>query len=117
METIILAAGKGSRMKDTISKVLVDVEGVPMIRRIVDACMNQHVNQRIVIVGNNANLVQNVLKNDVKEEFRVPQNTSTTRVEIFTCYINHLPDNCLAHGGYSVKMCWINIQWHSKKPD
>ena len=27
METIILAAGKGSRMKETISKVLVDVEG------------------------------------------------------------------------------------------
>ncbi len=71
METIILAAGKGSRMKDTISKVLVDVEGVPMIRRIVDSCMNKHVNQRIVVVGNNANLVQNVLKNDVKYAYQM----------------------------------------------
>lgn len=36
MISVILAAGKGTRMKSGHSKVLHKVNGVPMIRRVVD---------------------------------------------------------------------------------
>lgn len=71
METIILAAGRGSRMKEVVPKVLVDVEGEPMIKRIVNACCNKHIKNRIVVVGSNANLVQQVLPSDVKYAYQM----------------------------------------------
>lgn len=71
MECVILAAGKGSRMKEVVPKVLVDVEGVPMLKRIVSACYNPKIKNTIVVVGNNANLIQNILKNDVKYAYQM----------------------------------------------
>ena len=71
MECVILAAGKGSRMKEVISKVLVDVEGVPMLKRIVLACRISKIKNTIVVVGHNSNLVQNILNNDVKYAYQM----------------------------------------------
>lgn len=71
METIILAAGRGSRMKEIVPKVLVDVEGEPMIKRIVTACSNNYIKNRIVVVGSNANLVQPILPSDVKYAYQM----------------------------------------------
>mgnify|MGYP003303027649 CR=1 FL=1 len=71
METIILAAGRGSRMKEVVPKVLVDVEGEPMLKRIVNACCNEYVKNTIVVVGANAPLVQNVLENSVKYAYQM----------------------------------------------
>ena len=42
MEAVILAAGRGSRMKEAIPKVLIDVEGKPMIKRIVESLNNSY---------------------------------------------------------------------------
>ena len=38
LRTLILAAGKGTRMKSELPKVLHKVCGVPMIEQIVDTC-------------------------------------------------------------------------------
>jgi bifunctional UDP-N-acetylglucosamine pyrophosphorylase/glucosamine-1-phosphate N-acetyltransferase len=71
MESIILAGGRGSRMKEVVPKVLVDVEGEPMLQRIVSACRNKYIDQTIVVVGSNGGLIQNVLKNEVKYAYQM----------------------------------------------
>ena len=71
MNSIVLAAGRGSRMKEVVPKVLVDVEGEPMLKRIVSACKNKHINKKIVVVGSNANLIQNVLNTDVEYAYQM----------------------------------------------
>lgn len=65
MNTIILAAGRGTRMKGGKPKVLVDVEGVPIIKRIVSNLDIESINKKIVVVGENKDLIQNILNNEV----------------------------------------------------
>lgn len=65
MNVIILAAGRGTRMKIDKPKVLVDVEGVPIISRIVSNLDIESINKKIVVVGENKELIQNILKEEV----------------------------------------------------
>ena len=51
MISLILAAGKGTRMKSDQSKVLHKVNGVPMIRRVVSALENIGNEKNIFILG------------------------------------------------------------------
>lgn len=55
---IILAAGKGTRMKSELPKVLVAVNGRPMIRYVVDALKAAGIERLIVVVGYRAELVR-----------------------------------------------------------
>lgn len=64
MNAIILAAGKGTRMKDIQPKVLVDVEGVPIIKRIVSNLRIETINKQIIVVGENAKLIQDIIGNE-----------------------------------------------------
>ena len=47
---VVLAAGKSTRMRGT-NKLLADVEGVPMIRRVVQTALGSKVDEVIVVVG------------------------------------------------------------------
>ena len=51
MISLILAAGKGTRMKSDQSKVLHKVNGVPMIRRVVNVLENIGNEKNIFILG------------------------------------------------------------------
>ena len=51
MISVILAAGKGTRMKSEQSKVLHKVNGVPMIRRVVDVLENIGNRKNVFILG------------------------------------------------------------------
>lgn len=51
MISVILAAGKGTRMKSEQSKVLHKVNGVPMIRRVVDVLENIGNKKNVFILG------------------------------------------------------------------
>lgn len=55
---IVLAAGKGTRMKSELPKVLVPVGGRPMVRYVVDALQAAGVNRLVVVVGYRADLVR-----------------------------------------------------------
>jgi bifunctional UDP-N-acetylglucosamine pyrophosphorylase / glucosamine-1-phosphate N-acetyltransferase len=55
---IILAAGKGTRMKSELPKVLVPVAGRPMVRYVIDALRTAGVNRIVVVVGYRADLVR-----------------------------------------------------------
>jgi len=58
---IVLAAGKGTRMKSELPKVLVPVAGRPMVRYVIDALRSAGVDRIVVVVGYRADLVRTEL--------------------------------------------------------
>lgn len=59
---IILAAGKGTRMKSPLSKVLHPVAGIPMIKRVVQTAKDAGATEVRVVVGENEDLVRQVVE-------------------------------------------------------
>ena len=58
METIILAAGKGTRMKSKLPKVLHKVSGKPMLQHVIDAAKSAGSTREIVVIGSGAELIK-----------------------------------------------------------
>ncbi len=58
---VVLAAGKGTRMKSELPKVLVPVCGRPMIEYVIDALRQAGVERQIVVVGYRSDLVRRQL--------------------------------------------------------
>lgn len=63
---IILAAGKGTRMKSKLPKALHPLCGKPMTRYIIDACKGSGIDNCVVIVGHGADQVKQGLGEDVQ---------------------------------------------------
>ena len=61
LETIILAAGKGTRMKSKLPKVLHKVGGKPMLQHVVDAAKRAGSSREVVVVGAGAQLVEKTI--------------------------------------------------------
>lgn len=59
--TIVLAAGRGSRMRLTCKPLLV-LDGQPMVVTVVEAAVASRATQTIVVVGHEASLVREELK-------------------------------------------------------
>jgi len=62
---VILAAGKGTRMKSKLYKVLHPVAGKPMVQHVVDQLKTLGVKRQVVIVGHGAEAVREVLGTSV----------------------------------------------------
>lgn len=62
LATVILAAGKGKRMKSDIPKVLHPLNGRPMIHYVIDVAEKIHSDQIIVIVGHKKEMVMDELQ-------------------------------------------------------
>ena len=60
---VVLAAGKGTRMKSDLPKVLIPVAGRPMIEYVLDALAAAEINDILVVVGYRADLVRTALAN------------------------------------------------------
>jgi len=58
---IVLAAGKGTRMKTELPKVLVPALGRPLVSYVLDALAVAGVTESIVVVGYQADLVRQTL--------------------------------------------------------
>lgn len=58
---IVLAAGKGTRMKSELPKVLVPVLGRPMVEYVLDTLEQAGVRQTVVVIGYRAELVRETL--------------------------------------------------------
>jgi UDP-N-acetylglucosamine diphosphorylase/glucosamine-1-phosphate N-acetyltransferase len=67
---IILAAGKGTRMKSDLPKVVFPVGGRPMVCAVVDACLAAGCGRVIAVVGHKQELVRDALK-DYAVEYAV----------------------------------------------
>lgn len=70
---IVLAAGKGTRMKSTLCKVMHPVANKPMIAHIVSALKAAEVDRIVVVVGHGAEDVKEYLKDDVQYATQMPQ--------------------------------------------
>ncbi|MFD0676013.1 MULTISPECIES: NTP transferase domain-containing protein [unclassified Paenibacillus] len=55
---ILLAAGKGTRMKSELPKVLHPVGGIPMVGRLVDKLESMPISRILVVVGHRGDLVR-----------------------------------------------------------
>jgi bifunctional UDP-N-acetylglucosamine pyrophosphorylase / glucosamine-1-phosphate N-acetyltransferase len=55
---IVLAAGKGTRMKSDLPKVLCQADGQPLVRYVIDALRRAGVGQIVAVVGYRAELVE-----------------------------------------------------------
>ena len=59
LETLILAAGKGTRMKSKLPKVLHKIGGKPMLRHVIDAAKRAGSVREVVVIGAGAEMVEN----------------------------------------------------------
>ncbi len=57
----ILAAGRGTRMKSDLPKVLHELGGRTLVQRVLDSCVRLQPSRRLVIVGYGADFVQDSL--------------------------------------------------------
>ncbi len=64
IEVIILAAGKGTRMKDTLPKALVKVKERPMISYGMETVQKAGLGKPIIVVGENEPLLREALGDD-----------------------------------------------------
>lgn len=62
LNTIILAAGYGKRMKSKLPKVLHKVSGVPMIQHVVDLAKRVESDAVVCVVGHGREMVENALE-------------------------------------------------------
>lgn len=70
---IVLAAGKGTRMKSSLCKVMHECAHKPMIGHIVTALKKAGVDKIVVVVGHGADSVKEYLKDDVTYALQSPQ--------------------------------------------
>ncbi len=63
---IILAAGKGTRMKSKLPKALHPICGKPMTRYVIDACKESGIETVVVVIGHGADQVREGLGDDVR---------------------------------------------------
>ena len=61
LTAIILAAGKGTRMKSKFPKVLHKVGGRPMLQHVLDAADGAGCTRQVVIIGHEAELVREMV--------------------------------------------------------
>lgn len=61
LKSLILAAGKGTRMKSELPKVIHKVNGVPMIKKIIDILDELKVQENILILGHKKEEILNVI--------------------------------------------------------
>jgi bifunctional UDP-N-acetylglucosamine pyrophosphorylase/glucosamine-1-phosphate N-acetyltransferase len=63
---VILAAGKGTRMKSTLPKVLHKIGGKPMVQHVLDAAHMAGAKKKVVVVGFGAESVETTLGNQAE---------------------------------------------------
>ena len=64
LEIVILAAGKGSRMKSALPKVLHQVAGKALLQHVIDAALELDPSNIHIVVGHGKELVQQAISNE-----------------------------------------------------
>lgn len=89
---IVLAAGKSTRMKSALPKVVHPLFGRPMVEYVFDAARAAGVERLVVVVGHRADEVQAILAHHKDVEFALQTEQKGT--------------------GHAVKMCLPALQTH-----
>lgn len=82
---IVMAAGKGTRMKSELPKVLIPVLGKPMIQHVVDALESAGIERIIVVVGYKAEDVRTELAGRSTVEFALQEEPLGTGHAVMAC--------------------------------
>lgn len=98
---IILAAGKGTRLKTDLPKVLHEVGGRPMLAHVFDACRQAAVRDIIGVVGHGKDLVIDAFKSDrdIRWVEQSPQNGTGHAVMVCRDAFARQYDHVLVLGG------------------
>ena len=83
--TIILAAGKSTRMKSALPKVLHNVCGRPMIEYVIDAARSAGATRIVAIVGHRAEMVRAELSKHADIEFALQEEQKGTGHALMMC--------------------------------
>lgn len=68
---IILAAGKGTRMKSEMPKVLHKISGKEIISYIIDTVSETKIKDIVIVAGNNFNVIKNFIKTRYKNSIKI----------------------------------------------
>ncbi len=90
---VILAAGKGTRMKSDKAKVLHILSGRPMIMHVVDTAVNVAGENIIIVVGNQAEKVKEVVSANADVSFAL-QNEQRGTGHAVQCALPELSKGC-----------------------
>lgn len=82
---ILLAAGKGTRMKSDLPKVLCQANGRPLIGYVIDSLRQSGVKRIVSVVGYKADLVKEELGNDPDMEFAIQAEQLGTGHAVMMC--------------------------------
>ena len=82
---IVLAAGKGTRMKTDLPKVLVQVCGRPMIRYVLEALRAAGIERMLVVIGFGADAVRQELADEPGVEFVLQTEQHGTGHAVMVC--------------------------------
>src|SRR5579862_4655826 len=86
--SVVLAAGKSTRMKSALPKVLHEVCGRPMIEYVLDAAREAGVTRQVVIVGYGAEKVKEALAAHRDVEFALQAEQKGTGHAVMMCREN-----------------------------
>lgn len=62
LDVVIMAAGKGTRMKSSMPKVLHPLAGKPLVQHVIDTAHALHTRRTILITGHGAEIVEPLLQ-------------------------------------------------------
>jgi bifunctional UDP-N-acetylglucosamine pyrophosphorylase / glucosamine-1-phosphate N-acetyltransferase len=82
---VVLAAGKGTRMKSDLPKVLIKICGRPMIEYVLDALVAGGVDRSIIVVGYQAALVRSTLNGRSAVDFALQSEQLGTGHAVMSC--------------------------------
>ena len=92
---IILAAGKGKRMKSSKYKILHPVLGKPMINHVIDNLSELKFKRKIVVISKGADEVKKALGNKVEFAYQYEQLGTGHAVKMVEKYLRDLEGNTL----------------------
>ncbi len=92
LSVVILAAGLGSRMRSQLPKVLHRLAGKPLLNHVLDRAEELNAQQRLVVIGHQADLLQSHLKNDSVDI--VLQQPQLGTGHALTLALQHIPQDC-----------------------
>ena len=96
---VILAAGKGVRMKSELPKVLYPFMGRPMVSYVLEACKKAGINRILLVVGHGADMVRDSLGPDYEYVEQPEQLGTGHALLIASRALKRLKDNILVLAG------------------
>jgi bifunctional UDP-N-acetylglucosamine pyrophosphorylase/glucosamine-1-phosphate N-acetyltransferase/UDP-N-acetylglucosamine pyrophosphorylase len=82
---IVLAAGKGTRMKSELPKVLCEAAGRPLVSYVIDSLRSAGVDKIVSVVGYKADLVKETLASDPNMDFALQEEQLGTGHAVMMC--------------------------------